>query len=82
MPDAPREDDIGFKIGSYYSLNEREPDQILKVIEKPYMELVVEKDGKEMTLPRFQWKDGRESILIPDEVRGSISVDSTKEVIA
>ena len=46
------------------------------------MELIVEKDGAEMTLPRFQWKDGRESILIPDEMRGHISIDSTKEVIA
>ena len=44
----------GFKIGSYYSLNERQPDKILKVVDKPYMELIVEKDGAEITLPRFQ----------------------------
>ncbi len=72
----------GFKIGSYYSLNERQPDMILRVVDKPFMELIVEKDGEEMKLPRFQWKDGRESILIPDEMRGSISMDATKEEIA
>ena len=72
----------GFKIGSYYSLNERQPDKILRVVDKPFMELIVEMNGEELTLPRFQWKDGRESMLVPDDMRGNIPLDSTKEVIA
>lgn len=47
----------GFKIGSYYSLNERQPDKILRVVDKPFMEIIVEMNGEELTLPRFQWKD-------------------------
>ena len=72
----------GFKIGSYYSLNERQPDQIYRIVEKPYMEAIVEKDGEEMRLPRFVWKDGRESVLIKEMNGSERPLDSTREVIA
>jgi len=40
----------------------------------------VEMDGKEMTLPRFVWRDGTESILVKDENGTERSVTSMNEV--
>jgi hypothetical protein len=72
----------GFKIGSFYSLNERQPGQILKVVDKTTMNVIGEMDGEEMKLPMFLWKDGIESTLIKDDNGYDRPLDSTKEVIA
>ena len=72
----------GFKIGSYYSLNERQPGQTLKVIDKTAMNVIAEMDGEELKLPMFLWRDGVESVLIKDTNGYDRCLDSTKEVIA
>ena len=70
----------GFKEGSYYSLDGNRPYRILRILDRPEMEAVVEMDGKEMTLPRFVWRDGTESILVKDENGTERSVTSMNEV--
>ena len=72
----------GFRIGSYYSFNEKQPDQIVRITDKPCMTVRAEIDGTEQILPRFVWKDGSESILVKDSNGYERAILSTQEVIA
>ena len=49
----------------------------MRIVDKPYMEAVIEKDGEEITVPRFEWKDGSESIILKD---AKIAISSMEEV--
>ena len=69
-----------FEIGKFYADCRNRPSNIVKIVEKPYMEAIVEKDGEEMKVPRFVWKDGSESILMGDDRMSRRAILSTEEV--
>ena len=57
-----------------------EYDLLTEIVEKPYMEAVIEKDGEEMKVPRFEWKDGSESIILGSDRMSRRYILSMEEV--
>ncbi|MBE6522517.1 MAG: hypothetical protein E7Z62_05250 [Thermoplasmata archaeon] len=71
-----------FEIGKYYSSNQKDSRFIVRIVDKQYMNAVIDIDGQEMVVPRFVWRDGSESILVNDEDGKERSIRSVNEVIA
>ena len=69
-----------FEIGKFYTDCRNRPFNIVKIVDKPFMQAVIEKDGEEMKVPRFEWKDGSESILIGDDRMSRRAIMSMEEV--
>ena len=61
-----------FEIGKFYTDCKNRPFNIVRIVDKPYMEAVIEKDCEEFTVPRFTWKDGSESIILSGNDRRTI----------
>jgi len=64
-----------FEIGKFYTDCRNRPFNIVKIVEKPYMEAVIERDCQTLTVPRFEWKDGTESIILPENGRTIVSME-------
>ncbi len=71
-----------FEVGKYYSPNQKEPGFIVRIVDKQYMNAIIDINGQEMVVPRFVWRDGSESILVNDEDDRERSIRSMNEVIA
>ncbi len=69
-----------FEIGKFYTECKERPYTIVRIVEKPYMEAIIEKDGETMTVPRFEWKYGSESILYGGNGTRRRSIMSVEEV--
>ena len=72
----------GFEVGKYYSPNQKDPGFIVRIVDKQYMNAVIDIDGQEMVVSRFVWRDGSESILVNDEGGRERSIRSVDEVIS
>ena len=71
-----------FEVGKYYSPNQKDSRFIVRIVDKQYMNAVIDIDGQEMVVPRFVWRDGSESILVNDEGGRERSIRSVDEVIS
>ena len=68
-----------FREGSFYSSNGN--NSIIRILEKPEWDAVIEIDGHRVTVPRFVWRDGSESLLFTDRYGMSRQVNSEQEVV-
>lgn len=71
-----------FEVGKYYSPNQKDSRFIVRIVDKQYMNAVIDIDGQEMVVPRVVWRDGSESILVNDEGGRERSIRSVDEVIS
>ncbi|MBQ7621636.1 MAG: hypothetical protein IJV02_04405, partial [Candidatus Methanomethylophilaceae archaeon] len=71
-----------FEVGKYYFPNQRDSGFIVRIVDKQYMNAIIDIDGQEMVVPRFVWRDGSESILVNDKSGRGRSIRSVDEVIA
>ena len=62
-------------LGKFYTDCKNRPYNIVKIVDKPYMEAIIERDCEEITVPRFTWKDGSESIILPENGRTIVSME-------
>ena len=69
-----------FEIGKYYACCKTKPETIIRFVGKEYMSALVEIDGEEKYVPRFEWKDGSESISVKDMNDKEYSITSLMEV--
>jgi hypothetical protein len=71
-----------FEIGKYYSPNQKDSRFIVRIVDKQYMNAIIDINGQEMVVPRFVWRDGSETIMVYDENGKERSIRSVNEVIA